>query len=151
MAKNSYINKIPTIIKGASFKDERGEISFVNDFNLSNIKRFYIIKHFKERIIRAWQGHKIERKYFYIINGYFLVNLIKIDNWDSPSKLLEPLQFNLDSKNNNILFIPEGYANGFVNLENNSELLVFSSVTLQESIEDDFRFDKNYFINAEWD
>jgi len=141
---------IPYLIKGSSFTDERGKISFVNDFEFNNVKRFYIIKHFN-KTIRAWQGHQKEEKYFYAITGTFLVNLIKIDNWQSPSKLINPTQFYLNTNKQNILFIPKGFVNGFVNLENNSELLVFSTTTLKESIKDDYRYDKNYFTNAKWE
>ena len=43
--------------------DGRGELLFCNDFNMSNIKRFYQIKNFKNPFVRAWHGHKFEDKY----------------------------------------------------------------------------------------
>ena len=47
------------IIEGGKFKDERGEIQFFNNFDMTEIKRIYTIFHPDANIIRAWQGHKI--------------------------------------------------------------------------------------------
>ena len=48
----------PKIIQGGKFSDQRGSISYVNDFNFTDIERFYIISNSKENPVRAWQGHK---------------------------------------------------------------------------------------------
>ncbi len=77
--------KSPYLIQGNKHIDERGVISFVNDFNLENVVRFYTILHENISIIRAWQGHKFETKYFYCLKGRFIINLVKIDDWDSPT------------------------------------------------------------------
>ena len=53
--------------------------------------------------------------------------------------------FYLNQNDNNFLFIPKGYANGSMSLEENSELLIFSTSTLKESINDDFRYEANYW------
>jgi dTDP-4-dehydrorhamnose 3,5-epimerase len=45
--------------------------------------------------------------------------------------------------------IPGGYANGFKALEDNSRLLAFSNLSLEESRQDDYRFEKNMWKN--WD
>ncbi len=59
-------------------------------------------------------------------------------------------KFELSKSENNILFVPKGYASGFINKSNNSELLVFSTSTLENSVNDDYRFENDYFKNAEW-
>ena len=46
------------IINGDNFVDERGVLSFVNDFDFDKIKRFYQISNHKKNYIRAWHGHK---------------------------------------------------------------------------------------------
>ena len=51
----------PKIVKGKAFKDDRGQLKFNNLFNLSLIKRIYLIEN-KKDIIRGWQGHKIEQR-----------------------------------------------------------------------------------------
>ena len=146
-----YLNlKTPLIVKGGNFVDERGSVSFINEFTFDYVKRFYIIKHTLHNTIRAWQAHKNETKYFYVTQGEFIINLIKIENWENPSNQSKPLQHRISQVDNSILIIPKGYANGFINLDSNSELLVFSSSSLEESLEDDYRFDESYFFNCDW-
>ena len=38
-----------------------------------------------------------------------------------------------------------GYANGSMSLQSNSELLIFSTLSLKESIKDDYRYDYDYW------
>jgi len=68
----------PLIIDGDSCADERDVLSFVNDFKFNDVKRFYIISDHSEKIIRAWQGHKIERKYFYMAMHFYLPGLMHL-------------------------------------------------------------------------
>ncbi len=85
----------PKLISGGQFSDERGSISFVNDFSLDDIKRFYIIKHPDSHIIRAWQAHKEEIKYFYVLKGSFEIKLVKIFNWQTPKSSSTILNYKL--------------------------------------------------------
>ena len=129
-----------TLLKGANFVDERGVIVFFNTFNMGEIVRMYEIAPSNMSIIRAWQGHKSERKWFYCNAGAFVVNLIKLDNFEKPSSLLKPERFLLEAKNAAILRISGGYATGFKAAEENSRLQVFSNFSLDESKNDDFRY-----------
>jgi dTDP-4-dehydrorhamnose 3,5-epimerase-like enzyme len=142
-------NDFSQITEGSLFSDNRGTIAFVNDFDLSPIKRFYRISHPNTDIIRAWQGHKIERKWFYCVKGTFEIKVIKIDNWDVPSKELNINTYILNSNNTQILAIKEGCCTAIRALENDASLVVFSDKTLEEAKNDDFRFDKNYWFNWE--
>lgn len=137
----------PTLIKGGVHSDNRGLLTFFNDFNMSLVKRFYIAEHFDATVIRAWQGHRLEQKWFYVAKGSFKVILVKPDDWNSPSANLPHKEFLLNSKKNEILHIPAGVATGFQALEKSSKLMIFSNVTLAESINDDYRFDKNLWYN----
>lgn len=139
----------PSIIKGGFFADERGIIKFANDFKLQNIKRFYTITHNDCVAVRAWQGHQIEQKYFFVVQGMFKVAFVKIDNWETPSSELKAEQFLLSEKNPEVLYIPEGYANGFKAVEENSTLIVFSNLELEDSLNDNYRYDKQLWFN--WD
>lgn len=58
------------VIEGSSFQDNRGIIRFVNEFDLKNIRRMYVIKP-ETNVIGAWQGHKIVKKWFYVLSGFF--------------------------------------------------------------------------------
>jgi dTDP-4-dehydrorhamnose 3,5-epimerase-like enzyme len=134
----------PRILEGNIFTDDRGVLSFNNDFSFLNIKRFYTIHNHDQNFIRAWHAHQYEEKYFLCTEGSFMVCGVKIDNFKSPSKTEVVKKFYL-SNNGCLLYIPKGYANGFINLTKENKLIVFSNKTLKESLNDDFRFDYDYW------
>lgn len=136
----------PQIIKGGLFSDHRGDMRYVNDFNFSDVKRFYFIKHPDVNVVRAWQGHQFERKYFYPISGKFVLAWVKIDNFENPDKNLIPEYHILSSDTSEIVSIPKGYANGLKALEPNSEVLIFSDMGLDDSKNEKIRFpEENWF------
>lgn len=131
------------LIKGNVFSDERGSVSFVNDFKFSGIERFYIIENSETHPVRAWQGHKLDCKNFYCIAGSFQISYVKVDDWIHPSSSLKVNVVTLDAKNSNVLKIPAGYANAIKSLEKGSRLISFSTLPLDQVKDDDVRFDKN--------
>ncbi|MDD2565103.1 MAG: dTDP-4-dehydrorhamnose 3,5-epimerase family protein [Salinivirgaceae bacterium] len=133
------------IIDGGSFIDNRGRIRFANEFDMKSIRRFYTIDIPDTSIIRAWQGHKKETKYFFVQRGSFLVGVVQIDNWESPSEKLMVETITLSETESRILVIEGGYANGFKALEANSSVTIFSDMTIAESKNDDFRFPPEYW------
>jgi dTDP-4-dehydrorhamnose 3,5-epimerase len=133
------------IIKGNTHSDHRGTIRFVNDFTFDGIKRFYTITHPDTTTIRAWQGHKLETKYFYVTKGSFLINWIQIDNWQQPSKDLNINTHTLSDTESVILIITPGHVNGFKALAPDSTMIVFSDMSLEESKNDDYRFPQEYW------
>ena len=137
----------PTPLKGGTFTDERGTLSFINEFDLSPVKRMYTIIHPDKTVVRAWQGHQQESKWFKCIKGSFVVAWKKIDDFSNPSPLPPPEYVILDGKQPEILFIPPGFANGLKALENNSEILVFSDHKLGDSLDDKIRFDKDLWFD----
>jgi len=137
----------PLLIEGSIFKDDRGVIEFVNDFSLSSIKRMYFSSNANTEIIRAWQGHKVESRWFYCLQGVVDIRVVEIDNWDDPSDKLTVHQFILKSNVQQVLFVPKGYANGFKSIESNSRLMIFSDFSLNEVPNDQFRFDKSLWTN----
>ena len=96
------------ITEGGLFSDNRGTVAFVNDFDLSPIKRMYVISHPNTDIIRAWRGHKIERKWFFCTKGVFEIKVIEIDNWDNPAKDLLIKSHILNANKTQILAVREG-------------------------------------------
>jgi len=46
--------------KGAVFSDDRGFLRFVNDFDFSDVKRFYQVENHKKGFIRAWHDRDWE-------------------------------------------------------------------------------------------
>jgi dTDP-4-dehydrorhamnose 3,5-epimerase-like enzyme len=137
----------PTIIKGGTFSDHRGSMRYVNDFHFNDVKRFYFIKHPNTGFIRAWQGHQFEKKYFYPITGSFVVAWVKIDDFENPSKDLIPDYHILSASSSEIISVPKGYANGLKALEPNSEILIFSDMNLEESLEEKIRFPADWWMD----
>ena len=131
----------PFVINGDLSVDDRGELMFVNQFNMELVKRFYVVSNHKQGFIRAWHAHKIESKYVFIVNGTALISTVQIDNWDNPSNDLTVDKFVLTAKKPSILYIPSGYANGFKTLSTETKIIFFSTSTLKDSIDDDYRFD----------
>ena len=97
---------IPKIISGNSQTDTRGTLFYNNDFDASQIKRVYVIENATTDIIRAWQGHKIEQRWFSAIKGLFKIRLIKIDNWENPTKNLEMLTVKVNADTLEVLHVP---------------------------------------------
>ncbi|AMS28102.1 hypothetical protein AEM51_06815 [Bacteroidetes bacterium UKL13-3] len=139
--------QIPAAIKGGSFTDSRGKLGFCNDFDMSQVKRFYLVENANTEITRAWQGHQQEQKWFYVVSGSFMVAIVKPDNWSAPSANLPVDTHIIKAHENSVLHIPGGYANGFRALEQDSKLMVFSDFTLEEGLNDNFRFDANLWFN----
>lgn len=128
------------LIEGANFSDERGNMSFFNTLDMKPIVRFYQIAPANTDIIRAWQAHKREMKWFYCQAGAFVIHLIQLDDFENPSSGLKSERFLLEAKSPKILEISGGYATGFKATEENSKLQVFSNYGLEASKDDDFRY-----------
>ena len=143
------INDKTSIIKGGFFEDSRGMIRFVNNFNFSNVKRFYTITHPDKRVVRAWQGHKIEHKFFFVTKGKFIISWVEVDDWENPSKKLKSYYKMLSADNSEVLSIPPGHANGLKAIENDSQIMVFSSLTLSDAKNDQYRFNQYFWLD--WD
>lgn len=133
------------LIEGGIVTDDRGEVGFINDFNFKKVKRFYSVKNHKAGFVRAWHGHKKEAKYVTVIQGSALIGAVKIDNWNNPSKDSKVWQYVVSYCKPSILYIPAGYANGFMSLTEDTKLIFFSTSALEESKKDDFRFDPRYW------
>lgn len=126
---------------GGLATDDRGSLKFINDFELAEFKRFYVVENHSKGFVRAWHGHKFEAKAVVCLQGAAVVAGVKIDNWINPSEDLPVERMILSAAKPGALHIPAGYANGFMTLTDDAMLMFFSSSTLAESAEDDIRFD----------
>lgn len=133
------------LIKGGAHSDHRGTITFINDFDMQAVKRFYRIKHPDIDTIRGWRGHKIEQRWFHVSSGAFLVKLIKVDDWVAPSSSLPIEEIILNEAHHIVLHIPAGYATAIRALEENSELMVFADYPIEHAKNDDYLFPLDYF------
>lgn len=140
------MNLEPQIIKGGFHTDSRGTLGFCNDFDMSEVKRFYKITQQDTSIIRGWRAHKIEQRWFYCVAGSFEIKIVKIDNWDKPNKYLPQSAFELLSASNAVLHVPKGFATSLRATEPNSTLLLFADSVIEDADKDDYLFPSDYFI-----
>lgn len=123
----------PKIYNGGLAVDDRGTVSFVNDFNFEGVKRCYMVENHERGFIRSWHGHRNEGKYVSVVNGSAIVGAVNME-----TEKVE--RYVLSSKKPQILWIPPGFANGFKSLEENTKIIFYSTSTLEESLNDDIRF-----------
>ena len=143
----NFINSVsePLVIAGGRATDDRGALGFINGFELSEFKRFYTVENHEVGFIRAWHGHLKEAKAILVLRGSALVCAVKMTDTERPSKDEPVKRVVLSSSNTSALVIPSGYANGFKTLSADALVLVFSSTTLDESLNDDYRFPFDYW------
>lgn len=135
----------PAIITGGNHADHRGSITFFNEFDMSPIKRFYIIENKNLEVKRGWRGHKIEQRWFYVERGTFKIELVKITDWLSPDPKTYIAEYILTDADNQILHIPAGYATCLQCLEPKSKVFVYADHDLDHAKNDDYLYPEDYF------
>ena len=136
----------PILLRGNIHKDTRGSLYDSNGFDTSIIKSIYFIEKMDTSVIRGWQGHEIEQRWFSAVQGSFLIKLIKIDNWAHPTKHLICKEFSIAAQVLDVLHVPKGYISSIQALEAGSRLLVMSDFLIGE-LNEEFRYDLSYFDN----
>ncbi|MFV0199830.1 WxcM-like domain-containing protein [Empedobacter falsenii] len=137
----------PQSLKGNRHEDERGIITYNNDFEASQIKRIYTIENHSLDFIRGWQGHKVEQRWFAAMKGEFEICTIEIDDFDQPSKDVMISKYQLNDESLTYLHIPSGYITAIQAKKEGSKLLVLADYALGE-IQDEYRFALDYFKNS---
>ena len=135
---------VPRIITGGSHSDTRGTVRFNNSFDATAIKRIYLIENNETIFVRGWQGHRIEQRWFLVLQGSFKIELIAIDNWENPSKGLKLLSFIVNAETLDVLHVPQGYVSSIQAFKEGAKLLVMADYLLGE-VQDEYRFDIDYF------
>lgn len=136
------------IFEGKRHEDERGIITYNNDFDASQIKRIYTIENHSTDFIRGWQGHKIEQRWFACMKGSFEISVILVDNFTNPSKELTIHKYQLQDDVLTYLHIPSGCITAIRSKEKRSKLLVLADYELGE-INDEYRYNLDYFNTKE--
>lgn len=134
------------ILEGKKHNDERGSITYNNDFDASAVKRIYTIENHSTDFIRGWQGHKTEQRWFACIDGAFEISVIKIDDFDHPSKELTVTKHRLNNESLTYLHVPGGCVTAIQAMKTGSKLLVLSDYAIGE-LQDEYRFPLDYFKN----
>lgn len=136
----------PKYLEGKKHKDERGVVTFNNDFDASQIKRIYTIENHSLDFIRGWQGHKIEQRWFASMKGSFEISVIKLDDFSQPSLDLTIQKYILTDDVLTYLHVPSGCITSIQSKCEDSKLLVLSDFKLG-AVQDEYRFPLNYFKN----
>lgn len=143
--------KAPSLIPGGLAVDDRGQVSFVNDFAFGAVQRFYMVENFSTQVVRAFHGHLKEEKFVLVVAGSAIVAAVRIDDPVRPDRQMKPHRFVLSDRQPQILHVPAGYANGFRPLEPGTKILFFSTATLEQAKSDDFRFPHDYWGRSVWE
>jgi dTDP-4-dehydrorhamnose 3,5-epimerase len=141
----SEAGELPRLIEGGLAVDDRGQVSFVNDFGFSGVRRFYMVSNHSEGFVRAWHAHRREAKFVFVTSGAAIVGAVRIDDWDEPSKGAQVHRYVLSAEKPAILYIPAGYANGFKSLTAGAGIMFFSTASMDDAKTDDVRYDARYW------
>ena len=137
-------------MKGGLAVDDRGQLSFANDFSFTGVKRFYLAESFSDTVIRAFHGHRKEANYVFVTGGTALVAVVRMDDEKTPDRANQVHRYVLSARSPSVLYIPPGYANGWKALEAGTKVMFFSTTTMEEAKDDDFRFPADYWGEAVW-
>ena len=134
-------------INGGIAVDDRGSLRFINDFDpmTCGVRRFYQVENHRRGFIRAYHGHVKEAKYVYVVSGSALIAVAPLFKTCDVYQKTEVKKFVLSAAQPKVLYIPPSYFNGFMNLEENTKVLFFSTSTLEESKGDDVRLPYDYW------
>jgi dTDP-4-dehydrorhamnose 3,5-epimerase len=135
----------PVVLSGGLAVDDRGEVGFVNTFDFAGVKRFYTVHNHRAGFVRAWHGHRREAKYVTVVSGAALVGAVRVDDWDRPSASQPVTRHVLTAAQPAVFCIPPGWANGFMSLTADARLVFFSTSALDESRDDDVRYDARHW------
>lgn len=134
-------NLFPHIIKSDLFKDNRGKLFSCNEFNMSSVKRLYVIENFDSNYIRGWKGHKIETRWFFATRGSIIINTILISDLENSHPSPELKTFILNEDNLNVLEVPPGFATSIKQYSNGDRICVFADYEIGVSGDEDLRWD----------
>jgi len=137
------MNNEPKIIQGKKNSDQRGKIFHVNDFDLSPVKRIYVIENKNIFINRGWKGHMIESRWFFCSKGSIEIQVVPINSFSE--RINKIVKFNLSEEELNILFVPNGYATLVKQIKDKSRLVAMSDYLIGVSNDEDLRWNSNFF------
>ena len=130
----------PRLIDGGLHTDDRGTVSFANDFDLAGVDRFYTIRFGRPNTPRGWLGHRRDVKWFTAVQGEVRVAVVEPDDWGSPASDLPVNRYTLSAGTPQVLHVPAGHATASAGLTDDAILLVFSSGRIEDAKSDDYRF-----------
>lgn len=125
------------VFNGDNFVDDRGMLTFFNDFDFSEVERMYQVRNHRAGFIRAWHGHKLESKHVQVVKGAALIGIASFDGGFVSKHILS-------EHKPQILYIPKMHYNGFKTLTDDTILQFFSSSSIEDAKSDDYRQPYNW-------
>lgn len=129
------------LYNGGLSVDDRGKVTFVNDFTFKDVKRFYILENFQELWTRAWHGHRKEGKYVFVVSGAAQIGTVNMETE-------EVRTFFMSEFKPQVLFIPPGFYNSARAFLPNTKIMYYSTVTMEEAKDDDLREPADKWVEA---
>ena len=133
----------PIILSGDIHTDKRGRIFHVNNFDLSKIKRIYIIENKSTVLQRGWKGHLVEKRWFICSYGEVEIKVISIDSFKTHNPNHQT--YVLSDTDLNVLYVPEGYATMIRQAKKKSRVMAMSDYLLGTSNDENLRWNSNFF------
>lgn len=125
----------PEVIELKLNADDRGMVyGALTDLDKRGIKRTYVVRNWTRGMVRAWHGHKVGETYMHVIKG-----AAKLAAWSIEPINEVPFVTVLTEHTPGVLYVPAGYYNGAMSLEDDTRILVYSTLLLEEVKNDDFR------------
>jgi len=139
-------------VDGGRHEDARGALRFCNDFDMTQVKRFYTVSNSAEQPKRGWIMHRRETKWFFPLRGVTRI-VVQADGSSSELELPQAVEltFTLSASNPAVLCVPPGHwflidqspelqPRSGPNFSTSSpEVQVFSNCHVGEFQDDDFR------------
>ncbi len=134
----------PQVIELKLHADDRGMVyGALTDLHQRGIKRTYVVRNWSKGMVRAYHGHRKADTYMHVIKGAAKLVAISMDT--EPQAEGNPLVVVLTEHTPGILFIPAGYYNGSMTLEDDTRILVYSTLLLEDVKSDDYRAPAHHF------
>jgi len=163
---NNSLNH-PVKISSISIPDERGFLMpLTDDIDPSLINRACFVGNFDRGVKRGIHYHKKEWKIYAVLTGaakFVVVNipLNLVDKYQITKddflvrKYLENNEnsvktFVISERYPSILIIPPWYANGWISLEQNTNVVFLSNLSFDQAISDDYRFNTDIVSKKYW-
>ena len=132
----------PQLINGGAAIDDRGEVQFNNELDLTSVKRMYSVSNKSLEFKRGWQGHMIEQRWFTSIIGKFEIHLVNLENFSNNKSY--HFKYLLNDAQPQTLYVPPGYMSCIQATSIDNKLLIFADYKMDE-IDDEYRFDLGRF------
>lgn len=113
--------------------DNIGTLTTAEEWNRKQIKRTYVVHNWEKGRIRAWHGHMKAWTGMHVIHGAAKLVARPIDDEGTIKSVV------FSDKNPGILWVPPGYYNGSMSLQDNTKILVYSTLSFEEVKNDDYR------------